>query len=110
MSWLNAETQRASLNRVVVTARVITFAIDCLLLKVSVSSFSGGYLFRLGRTFLEGKSCPRPVLFLPVPNDDYELRKRKILCSYFLRGLVAVIFNLHNFMLRAKQNITYQNK
>ena len=54
MSWLNAETQRASLNRVVVAARVIIFAVDCLLLKVSVSSFSDGYLFQLGRTFLEG--------------------------------------------------------
>lgn len=29
-------------------------------------------------------------------------------CSYFLRWLVVVILNLHNFMLSTKQNITYQ--
>lgn len=35
-------------------------------------------------------------------------RVKSMQCSCFLRWLVAVILNLHNFMLSTKQNITYQ--
>lgn len=63
VSFLNIETLRASLYRIVFTARVIIFAIECLLLKVSISSLGVGYFVWLRRSFLEGKSCPRAILF-----------------------------------------------
>ena len=106
MPWLNTETQRASLNRIVVTARVIIFAIECLQLKVSVTSFSVGYLIvwsDKGELFLKVKFFQEACIVFAGPNNDCELRKRKILGSYFLRGLMAVISNLHNFMLSTKR-------
>lgn len=110
VSFLNIETQRASLYRIVFTARVIIFAIECLLLKVSISSLGVGYFADYGDLFLKVKVVQELYCFA---GPEWWLRIVRTECyvdSYFLRGPVDVIFNLHNFMLSTKQNITYQNK